>query len=204
MVVDLEIILKLTLALFFGMLIGIDRQLKHKPLGLKTSMVICVASCLVTIVSIQSFHLFATPTYNAMDPMRLAAQIVSGVGFLGAGVILRRNNDVISGLTSAAMIWAASGLGIAVGAGFYFEALIAVVLLIIAVNYLPMVIKSVGPATLRERDVSVKIVMEPNYKMTELVKIDPAVASGPFITTINDFVGLFVYLSIATSLLNYL
>ncbi|MBU9723217.1 MULTISPECIES: MgtC/SapB family protein [Bacillaceae] len=170
MAFELEILMKLSIALFFGMFIGIDRQLKHKPLGLKTSMVICVASCLVTIVSIQSFQLFATPTYNAMDPMRLAAQIVSGVGFLGAGVILRRNNDVISGLTSAAMIWAASGLGIAVGAGFYFEALVAVVLLIVAVNFLPGVIKSVGPATLRERDVSVKIVMEPNFKMTELIK----------------------------------
>ncbi|MDG5785913.1 MgtC/SapB family protein [Evansella sp. AB-P1] len=170
MVFDLVIIIKLSIALFFGMLIGIDRQLKHKPLGLKTSMVICVASCLVTIVSIQSFHQFASPTFNAMDPMRLAAQIVSGVGFLGAGVILRRSNDVISGLTSAAMIWAASGLGIAVGAGFYFEGLVAVVLLIVAVNVLPTLIKTVGPATLRERDVAVKIVMEPNYKMTELLK----------------------------------
>lgn len=170
MIFELEMLMKLSIALFLGMFIGIDRQLKHKPLGLKTCMVISVASCLVTIVSIQSFHQFASPTYNAMDPMRLAAQIVSGVGFLGAGVILRRNNDVISGLTSAAMIWAASGLGIAVGAGFYSEAVIAVVLLIIAVNFLPMMIKSVGPATLRERELAVKIVMEPNYKMTELIK----------------------------------
>lgn len=168
---NVEIIVKLMTALFFGMLIGIDRQLKHKPLGLKTSTVICVASCLVTIVSIQSFQLYASPVYNAMDPMRLAAQIISGVGFLGAGVILRRNNDVISGLTSAAMIWAASGLGIAVGAGFYYEAFITVILLILAVNFLPTLIKSIGPSTLRERDVSVKIVMEPNYKMTELIQI---------------------------------
>lgn len=164
MIFELEMVLKLSLALFFGMLIGIDRQLKHKPLGLKTCMVISVASCLVTIVSIQSFHHYAS------DPMRLAAQIVSGVGFLGAGVILRRNNDVISGLTSAAMIWAASGLGITVGAGFYFEATVAIILLIIAVNFLPLIIKSIGPVTLREREVAVKIVMEPNYKMTELLK----------------------------------
>lgn len=170
MIISYELILKLCIALLFGMLIGVDRQLKHKPLGLKTSMVICVASCLITIVSIESFHKFATPTFHAMDPMRLAAQIVSGVGFLGAGVILRRQNDVISGLTSAAMIWAASGLGIAVGAGFYLEAFIAVILLIIAVNVLPSMIKSIGPYTLRQRDVSVKIVMEPNYRMTELLQ----------------------------------
>ncbi|MCL7748143.1 MgtC/SapB family protein [Halalkalibacter alkaliphilus] len=166
----LEILLKLGLALFFGMLIGIDRQLKHKPLGLKTCMVICVASCMVTIVSIESFYKFATPTYHAMDPMRLTAQIVSGVGFLGAGVILRRNNDIISGLTSAAVIWAASGLGIAVGAGFYLLPSSAVILFILAINLIPSVIKKIGPATLRQRDVLVKVVMEPNYKMTELIK----------------------------------
>ncbi|OIJ14594.1 methyltransferase [Anaerobacillus arseniciselenatis] len=170
MVFNTEILIKLCIALVFGMLIGIDRQLKHKPLGLKTSMVICVASCLVTIVSIESFYKFASPTFNAIDPMRLAAQIVSGVGFIGAGVILRRQNDVISGLTSAAMIWAASGLGIAVGAGFYFPASVAVTLLIIAVNFLPILIKAIGPSALRERDVSVRIVMEPNYRMTELIK----------------------------------
>ncbi|OIJ18146.1 methyltransferase [Anaerobacillus alkalidiazotrophicus] len=169
MVFKEEILLKLCIALIFGLLIGIDRQLKHKPLGLKTSMVICVASCLVTIVSIESFYNFSSPTFNAMDPMRLAAQIVSGVGFLGAGVILRRQNDVISGLTSAAMIWAASGLGIAIGAGFYFPAMIAVFLLIIAVNLLPTVVKSLGPTALRQRDVAVRIVMEPNYRMTELI-----------------------------------
>lgn len=168
---DNELLMKLFFSLLFGMLIGVDRQLKHKPIGLKTSMVICVASCLVTIVSIESFYTYATPTFSSMDPMRLAAQIISGVGFLGAGVILRRNNDVISGLTSAAMIWAASGLGIAVGAGFYMEAFLTVVLLIIAVNVLPFLIKSIGPRALREQDISVRIVMEPNSEMTELLKL---------------------------------
>jgi putative Mg2+ transporter-C (MgtC) family protein len=170
MFLDFVIVGKLSLALFLGMLIGIDRQLKHKPLGLKTCMVISVASCLVTIVSIEAFHIFATPTFSAMDPMRLTAQIVSGVGFLGAGVILRRSNDVISGLTSAAMIWSASGLGIAVGVGLYFASLVAVILFIIAVNVLPAIIKLIGPSALRERDVFAKIVMEPNYKMTDLLQ----------------------------------
>ncbi|BAB06944.1 MgtC/SapB family protein [Halalkalibacterium halodurans] len=165
-----ELLMKLSIALFFGLLIGIDRQLKHKPLGLKTSMVICVASCLVTIVSVESFHRFATPMFNNMDPMRLAAQIVSGVGFLGAGVILRKRNDVISGLTTAAMIWAASGLGIAVGAGFYIEAGYMVVLLMLAINVFPQLVKKVGPSSLRQRDVAVKMVMEPNMRMTELIQ----------------------------------
>ncbi len=166
-----EMIIRLCLSLLFGLFIGIDRQLKHKPLGLKTSMVICVASCLVTIVSIESFSKFAGPSHPNMDPMRLAAQIVSGVGFIGAGVILRRSNDVISGLTSAALIWAASGLGITIGAGFYLEAACAVVLLMIAVNVIPYLIKSIGPTKLNRRDIAVKIIVEPNYKMTELIKM---------------------------------
>ena len=74
-------------------------------------MVISVASCLITMVSIESVHVYSVPGHTNMDPMRLAAQIVSGIGFLGAGVILRRSNDVISGLTTASMVWAASALG---------------------------------------------------------------------------------------------
>ncbi|MDQ0178303.1 MgtC/SapB family protein [Bacillus chungangensis] len=167
---NLELLFKLTLSLFIGLLIGIDRQLKHKPLGLKTCMIISVASCLVTIVSMESFHRFATPTFRNMDPMRLTAQIVSGVGFLGAGVILRKSNDVISGLTSAALIWSASGLGIAVGVGLYMEAFYAVILFILAVNVLPHFIIKIGPQKLRQRDVSVTIIVEPNCKMTDLLK----------------------------------
>ncbi|BAU29339.1 putative Mg2+ transporter-C (MgtC) family protein [Aneurinibacillus soli] len=165
-----EMILKLCLALLFGLCIGIDRQIKQKPLGLKPSMVICIASCLITIISIEAFSKFAGPTHPNMDPMRLAAQIISGVGFIGGGVILRRKNDVISGLTSASLIWASSGLGIAVGAGFYVEAICAVTLLIIAVNVVPSLIKFIGPNKLSRRDVHVKIVVEPNYRMTELIK----------------------------------
>ena len=105
-----EFVIKLGTALLLGLLIGVDRQLRHKPLGMKTSMVIAVASCLIMIVSIEAAGQLARPGMTNMDPMRLAAQIVSGVGFIGAGVILRRNNDVISGLTTAAMVWSASGL----------------------------------------------------------------------------------------------
>lgn len=79
-----------------------------------------------------------------MDPMRLAAQIVSGIGFLGAGVILRRSNDVISGLTTASMVWAASALGIAIGAGFYLQATVAMILIILAINVLPQLVKIAG------------------------------------------------------------
>lgn len=164
-----EFLIKLMISLLFGLLIGIDRQLKHKPVGMKTSMVISVASCLITIVSIESVHKYSVPGHTNMDPLRLAAQIVSGVGFLGAGVILRRNNDVISGLTTAAMVWAASALGIASGAGFYLEAATAVTLIIMAINLFPMFVKLLGPQKLSERDVSVNIIVDNNDEMTALI-----------------------------------
>ncbi|MCR8633310.1 MULTISPECIES: MgtC/SapB family protein [Paenibacillus] len=165
-----DVVFKLCMSLFLGFLIGIDRQLKHKPLGMKTSMVISVASCLITIVSIEAAHKYAISGQNNMDPLRLAAQIVSGVGFIGAGVILRRQNDVISGLTTAAMVWAASALGIASGAGFYFEASIAVILIIVAVNLFPMFIKLFGPNKLNERDLSLNVVVEHIDGMTALIE----------------------------------
>ncbi|AIQ63789.1 methyltransferase [Paenibacillus stellifer] len=166
----IESMIKLLIALLFGLFIGIDRQLKQKPLGIRTSMVISIASCLVTIVSIRAFDKFSGPDHPNMDPMRLAAQIVSGIGFLGAGVILRRGGDAISGLTSAALIWTASGIGIAVGAGFYVEAGMAVVLLMFAVNAVPYLIRAIGPQKLNKHDVSVKIIMVPNGAITEVIQ----------------------------------
>lgn len=78
---QLESLMKLLVAMLFGLFIGIDRQIKQKPLGIRTSMVISIASCLVTVVSIHAFDKFAGPEHPNMDPMRLAAQIVSGIGF---------------------------------------------------------------------------------------------------------------------------
>lgn len=164
-----ESLMKLLLAMLFGLFIGIDRQIKQKPLGIRTSMVISIASCLVTIVSIYAYDKFGSQHPN-MDPMRLAAQIVSGIGFLGAGVILRRGGDAISGLTSAALIWTASGIGIAIGAGFYVEAAYAVILLMFAVNVVPHLIRSIGPQVLNKHEVSVKIIMEANFVLTEVIQ----------------------------------
>jgi putative Mg2+ transporter-C (MgtC) family protein len=156
---DVDILIKLGISAVFGLIIGLERELKRKPVGLKTSLVISVVSCLLTIVSIQSAYMF--PNTNdvriTMDPLRLAAQIVSGIGFLGAGVILRRGNDSISGLTTAAMIWGAAGIGIAVGAGFYLEAFVGVALLIISVELVPFLMKLFGPKQLREKEINLQL-----------------------------------------------
>ncbi|RXT05844.1 MgtC/SapB family protein [Ammoniphilus sp. CFH 90114] len=154
---ETSVLIKLGASIVFGMVIGLERELRKKPLGLKTSLVICVSSCLLTIVSIESAERYAEAAIRPMDPLRLAAQIVSGIGFLGAGVILRKQNDIIVGLTTAAMIWAACGLGIATGAGFYLEAFVGLCLIIISVELLPIIIKLVGPASLSDKEIKMDL-----------------------------------------------
>jgi putative Mg2+ transporter-C (MgtC) family protein len=159
--IEIEILIKLGISAVLGMVIGLERELKRKPVGLKTSLVICIVSCLLTIVSIESAYKFpANDQINiTMDPLRLAAQIVSGIGFLGAGVILRRGNDSISGLTTAALIWGAAGVGIAVGAGYYVEALAGVALLIISVEIIPYLFGLIGPRQLREKELTLQLMV---------------------------------------------
>ena len=155
---SIEIITKLFIAAVLSLIIGIERELKKKPVGLKTSLVISTFSCLLTIISIESAY--STPSRDdiniTMDPLRLAAQIVSGIGFLGAGVILRKGNDSITGLTTAAMIWGAAGIGIAVGAGFYIEALATVVIVVIGIELIAPFLLKIGPRRLRTKELVLK------------------------------------------------
>lgn len=170
--IDFQILIKLGVSAVFGLIIGLERELKRKPVGLKTSLVISIVSCLLTIVSIESAYMF--PSSDSvriqMDPLRLAAQIVSGIGFLGAGVILRRGNDSISGLTTAAMIWGAAGIGIAVGAGFYLEALVGVALLIISVELIPFIIRLIGPKQLRKKELLININIKDKINIDQVTK----------------------------------
>lgn len=171
--IDLDILLKLGISAVLGLIIGLERELKRKPVGLKTSLVICIVSCLLTIVSIESAYLFPhdDEVNITMDPLRLAAQIVSGIGFLGAGVILRRGNESISGLTTAAMIWGAAGIGIAVGTGFYLEAFAGVILLIISVEIVPYFMSFLGIRRLREKEVQLKLHVKDRNKMGDIIEM---------------------------------
>ncbi|EZP58539.1 MULTISPECIES: MgtC/SapB family protein [unclassified Exiguobacterium] len=129
-VFQLEDLFKLLLAAALGIFMGFEREIKNKPVGIRTSLVITLISCLLTIVSIKSVSLYHDMATNVqMDPMRLVAQIIAGIGFIGAGVILRRPHDIVSGLTTAAIIWSSSGIGIAVGAGFIWESVFLVLFL---------------------------------------------------------------------------
>lgn len=167
----LEVLFKLCIAAILSLIIGIERELKKKPVGLKTSLVIATFSCLLTIISIETAY--STPAREdiniTMDPLRLAAQVVSGIGFLGAGVILRKGNDSITGLTTAAMIWGAAAIGIAVGAGFYLEALATVFIVVIGIEVLAPFLIKIGPKRLRMREVSLKVLIEDTDCIEKLI-----------------------------------
>lgn len=116
---DWEIYLRIFVSACLGFVIGLDRSSKSKQAGVKTYMYVSMSCTLITIVSIYSLELHVTQDNRTlMDPMRLAAQIVTGLGSLGAGVILK-NGLQVKGLTSAAMIFFVGGVGIGIGAGFY-------------------------------------------------------------------------------------
>src|SRR5213078_4414750 len=110
----LELFLQLSLATLFGGAIGLERELGGKPAGLRTNILICIGSVLYTKLSV-------TMASGNSDPTRVAAQIVTGVGFIGAGTILHARGAVV-GLTSAATIWVVAAIGVALGAAFYWEA----------------------------------------------------------------------------------
>ncbi|MFA9558882.1 MgtC/SapB family protein [Evansella sp. AB-rgal1] len=121
-----EVYFRILLSAIIGFLIGWDRSSKSKPAGIKTYMYVCMACALITIVSIYSVDMYGSVENDRlMDPMRLAAQVVTGLGFLGAGVILKDGLHV-KGLTSASMILFVGGVGIGIGAGFYSVVIFAV------------------------------------------------------------------------------
>jgi len=116
---NIQIFIRLILAFLAGGLIGYQREKAEKPAGLRTHILVCIGSALITLVSIYGFGKMGS------DPSRIVAQIVSGIGFLGAGTIFRFGTSV-KGLTTAASLWAICGVGIAIGVGLYFAALLSV------------------------------------------------------------------------------
>ena len=162
-------VLKILIAALLGLVIGIERELKKKPLGLKTCVVIAVTSCMLMIISKESAEHFIQTFNMQADPMRLAAQVVSGIGFLGAGVIWKSDFS-ISGLTTAALIWAASAIGIAVGAGYTAEAIAATILIIVAIDIIPYVIKKIGPSALSDKELRLSITIKEETSLTDLLK----------------------------------
>jgi putative Mg2+ transporter-C (MgtC) family protein len=128
-----EALLRLVLAAALGGVIGIERELREREAGFRTHMLVALGSALFTIVSAYGFHAFLSSGANVIraDPTRIAAQIVTGIGFLGAGAIIRQGLSV-RGLTTAATLWVVAAIGLAVGAGYYSGALITTGLVVLA------------------------------------------------------------------------
>ena len=124
MPIQLEMGLRLLLAAALGALIGFQREKAGKPAGLRTVVLVCVGAALFTVASVYGFGI-------AADPSRIAAGIVVGIGFLGAGAILRRDGAVVEGLTTAATIWVVAAIGLAAGAGLYLISVLAAVIIVI-------------------------------------------------------------------------
>ncbi|MGE5416637.1 MAG: MgtC/SapB family protein [Acidobacteriota bacterium] len=129
---DLEVVLKLALACILGGLIGLERESLNRPAGLRTYTLVCMGSTLAMIVSLEMYYQYHS-TVNA-DPGRIAAQVVSGIGFLGAGTIMREGATV-RGLTTAAGLWVVACIGLAVGAGMYMPAITTTILVFFVLVY---------------------------------------------------------------------
>lgn len=127
---NVEILLRLAAAAALGSMVGFERERLLWAAGIRTHMLVCVGSCLIMIVSAYGFAGVLGQEHTVLDPSRVAAQVVSGIGFLGAGSILARG-EIIKGLTTAASIWTVAAIGLAIGGGLYFAGTASTILILI-------------------------------------------------------------------------
>ena len=116
---EISILVRILLAMMLGGLIGLEREKNKRPAGFRTHILVCVGACMTALIGFFVWHV----TGGVSDPMRISAQVISGIGFLGVGTILVKEHDHITGLTTAAGLWATATIGIACGCGFYIGAL---------------------------------------------------------------------------------
>ncbi|CAN5823316.1 hypothetical protein BH20CHL8_BH20CHL8_00930 [soil metagenome] len=129
---QLDLALRLTVGLVLGAIIGFERELQRQPAGFRTHSLVSLGAALFTVVSAYGF------TGDLVDPTRIAAQIVSGIGFIGAGTILQHRGH-IRGLTTAASLWAVAAIGTAAGAGLFIVAVVGTLLILVVLSILDRV-----------------------------------------------------------------
>ncbi len=127
----LAVLLRIVTAFLLGGALGMERGLKQRPAGLRTYMLVCVGSCMIMLTNQYIFQVF-----GAGDPVRMGAQVVSGIGFLGAGTIIVTKHSQIKGLTTAAGLWSAAAVGLATGIGFYEAAILGSVVIFLTLTLL--------------------------------------------------------------------
>ena len=139
-----SVMLRLTLAMFFGGLIGLERGRKRRPAGFRTYMLVCLGAALTMLLSQYEYHMINT-AWSALaeeigvrtDVARFGAQVINGIGFLGAGTIIVTGRQEVKGLTTAAGLWASACMGLAIGAGFYECVVLAFLLIFLSIRFLP-------------------------------------------------------------------
>lgn len=158
----LSVALRLIGAVLVGGLIGFERELRNRPAGLRTNMLVCLGACMVMITNQYVFQV-----YGAGDLVRMGAQVVSGIGFLGAGTIVVTSHSRIKGLTTAAGLWAAACVGLAIGIGFYEVALIGALAIVLVLTLLHLWDLHMRRHT---RSAEVYVELEPKITMGEFLK----------------------------------
>ncbi|MBI4982614.1 MAG: MgtC/SapB family protein [Candidatus Omnitrophica bacterium] len=133
MLSDEQIITRLILTVVLSGLIGLERQMHRRTAGLRTHILVALGSCLIMLTSLYVFDIYSDIV--ALDPSRIAAGVITGIGFLGAGTIIR-DREGVKGLTTAASLWVVAGIGLAVGCGFRRAAIYATVLSLVVLFFL--------------------------------------------------------------------
>ncbi|MFT9485836.1 MgtC/SapB family protein [Tepidibacillus infernus] len=131
----LHILLRLSLAVLLGGVIGFEREQHNHPAGFRTHILVSLGSTLIMLISIYGFEPFLHEENVRFDPSRIAAQVVAGIGFLGAGTILR-HGFTVTGLTTAASLWVVAAIGLGIGAGFYFGAVVTTFFVLVSLAVL--------------------------------------------------------------------
>jgi putative Mg2+ transporter-C (MgtC) family protein len=163
-IINVDFFLRITIAVIFGFCVGLERELTNKYAGLRTHILVCLGACVFTLISIYGFPTFApgdnvdiTQATGIRDTSRVAAQIVTGIGFIGAGTVLR-NGPIVLGLTTAATLWIAASIGMACGAGMFDIAFAGTCLAIITLVSVRVLERKVLPnSTKRTTRVKVSI-----------------------------------------------
>lgn len=163
-----EILLRLILASIFGAVIGLERERKDWTAGMRTHMMVCVGSCLIMIVSAFGFADILGADHVVLDPSRIAAQVITGIGFIGAGTILFLKQGTIRGLTTASGLWTVAAIGLATGGGMYFAAGATTIIAFIILWALQPLERIYSK---KFKHKTLKIVTDRNANKSELLKI---------------------------------
>lgn len=133
MLTENDVLIRLVLSVALGGLIGVEREMHRRHAGLRTNILVCLGSCLIMLISLHVFEIYKNVA--SLDPSRIASGVIAGIGFLGAGTIMREREGV-RGLTTAACLWVVSAIGLAVGCGFISAGLVVTALTLIVLFFL--------------------------------------------------------------------